>query len=109
MTVREIASTNMGAKNLLKVLARRNADSNVDKDEAINSIKNMSKEEAEESVFELINAFMSKGSDHKPKLGYWWFGIADGGRRRRRKRTRRKKKRRRRKKTRTKKKRRRRR
>ena len=100
MTVSEIANANMGAKNLLKVLAKRNADSNVDTDEAINSIKSMSKDEAEGSVFELIKAYAPKGRDHQPKLGYWWFGIADdvdedyeGGRRRRRRRSRRKSKR----------------
>lgn len=89
MTVEEITSSKMGAKNLLKVLARRNAKENVDPDEAIKSIKKMSQREAEDSAIELIQAFMGRGGDHKPTLGAWWFGIDDdyeGGRRRRRKR-----------------------
>ena len=100
MTVREIASSNMGAKNLLKVLARRNADENVNTKKAIESIGKMSQREAESNVLELIQVFMKKGGDYQPKLGFWVFGIADdidedyeGGRRRRRRRSRRKSKR----------------
>ena len=93
LTVSEIIDysiENGGKKTLLK-LSKTNSKG-LSAAELKPYIKRMDEYEAEQSVLNLVKAFMRNGGDHKPELGYFWFGADEddfdlgGGRRRRRKR-----------------------
>ena len=92
LTVSDIINYSIenGGKNTLLKLSKTNSKG-LNAAELKPYIKKMDEDEAEQSVQNLVRAFMKKGRDHKPELDYWWFGADEddfdlGGGRRRKKR-----------------------